>query len=255
MNGSIGQTFSTCNSQTKCDSSSQSIKREEGSNQLLPVDFVPSCYTVSIGRGKRIAQTVGNRRLKSLAKMHSTQYAKAMNCKAAKTRIVDKIVAMIKSACADNHCEASFVRYSKGRWYMVDDSVAREKVGYQLRDLLWDKYESSSKNKVAKKQRQKIQNRNEIFGADDEASYSSNSGGTNSHDWDVDAAVVSNNPNMISRHPSVTSICKGASNQMSPISVQHPPFFHPRIVKRMSFDAIQLLNEPLLCSRDSFVHR
>ena len=38
-----------------------------------------------------------------------------------------------------------------GRWYEVDDSVAREKVGYVFRDLLADRYESSSKSKVAKK--------------------------------------------------------------------------------------------------------
>merc|ERR1719281_327531 len=53
----------------------------------------------------------------------------------------------------DDDDKTYFVRKSKddGRWYQVDDSVAREKVGYVFRDLLADRYESSSKSKVAKK--------------------------------------------------------------------------------------------------------
>jgi hypothetical protein len=37
-----------------------------------------------------------------------------------------------------------FVKYGKdGRWYEVNDAVAREKVGYTFRDLLSDRESSS----------------------------------------------------------------------------------------------------------------
>jgi hypothetical protein len=125
-------------------------RKKDGPERRLPVDFVPSPYTVIIGRGKKISQTSGNARLRVLAASFLLQYSKASNNKTMKTRIVNKMVDIINCACTENDCEAAFVRYRNGGWYEVDGSVAREKCGYTLRDLLADRYESSSKRKVAK---------------------------------------------------------------------------------------------------------
>merc|ERR1719261_531614 len=59
---------------------------------------------------------------------------------------------MIREACD----VGAFVKHDKKNdtWYDLDDSVAREKVSYQFRDLLSNQYRSSSKSKVEKRLRQ-----------------------------------------------------------------------------------------------------
>ena len=54
----------------------------------------------------------------------------------------------MKDACKES---CAFVRQTKGRWYEVAENVAREKISYVFRDLLADRYESSSTSKVAKR--------------------------------------------------------------------------------------------------------
>merc|ERR1711907_516879 len=136
---------------------------------------------MGIGRGKKIRESTGNRRLRVLAASMLPQYEEAADTddRAAKTRLVNTVVDLIERACresgnssndhmvdVDDFNSVAFVRQGKedGRWYEVDDSVAREKVGYVFRDLLADRYESSSKSKVAKKmqlQRQREQEKRE----------------------------------------------------------------------------------------------
>lgn len=118
---------------------------------LLPQEFKPSPYSVIVGRGKHIRATTGNRRLRVLASSHLQEYAHAVDNKAAKTQIVNLVVSLVKDACPSG----AFVRRSNGRWWEVSETVAREKVGYVFRDLLHDRYESSSKSKVAKRRREK----------------------------------------------------------------------------------------------------
>jgi len=130
-------------------------RRTSGPDRILPVDFRLCDYSVVIGRGQKPALTTGNCRLRVLTSTFLPQYADATESKSTKTYLVNKIVNIIKSACHDLECEAAFVRYKNGRWYEVDDSVAREKVGYQFRDLLADRYESSSKRKVERKHERK----------------------------------------------------------------------------------------------------
>ncbi|KAG7357039.1 hypothetical protein IV203_001727 [Nitzschia inconspicua] len=227
-------------------------KRGNGPGEILPEDFVPSSYTVIVGRGKRIAHSVGNQRLRILANIFLPEYARAANCKAAKTRIVNKIVDTIKCACVDSRCEGAFVRHFKGRYYVVDDSVAREKVGYQLRDLLGDRYESSSRSKVAKKHRLKLQKRRKLLGddvydyGDEVVSYSSSSTGQSSHprvisSYEYPLPVVGPNS-------SVNTLLESSStSQQSRAAVPS----RPRHLKNMSFDAMQLLKEPLITGRNS----
>ena len=130
-------------------------KRCLDSSTLLPIDFCPNNYTVICGRGKACANAIGNRRLKVLASLFITKYSNARN-KEEKTLIVSKIMEMIEDACPDER--GTFVKHSNGRWYVVDDSLAREKIGSALRELLFPKYKSSSKSKqIARKRRKSLE--------------------------------------------------------------------------------------------------
>jgi hypothetical protein len=116
----------------------------------LPSDFCPSPYTVIIGKGKIPKQNLGNKRLRVLASNFLTQYSEA-NEKRTKTRVVNEIIGSIRSA------GGCFVKQEKnGRWFKVTDQAVREKIGYVFRDLLSDKYRSSSKSKAARRQKEQL---------------------------------------------------------------------------------------------------
>jgi len=113
----------------------------------LPDDFVPTPYTVIVGRGRETKTAIGNKRLRVLAVANIEKYASA-KVRSVKSGIVSMIVGMIHDSPG-----GMFVKQDRvtGRWSKVDDSVAREKVGYIFRDLLSDQYRSSSKSKVARR--------------------------------------------------------------------------------------------------------
>jgi hypothetical protein len=112
----------------------------------LPLDFKPASYTVIVGRGREPKENIGNKRLRVLAANCLPKYSNATD-KRTKTRIVSSLVSMVRDAPG-----GAFVKHGKdGRWYEVNDAVAREKVGYTFRDLLSDRYRSSSKSKVARR--------------------------------------------------------------------------------------------------------
>jgi hypothetical protein len=118
----------------------------------LPSDFHPTPYSIVVGRGKESKNAIGNQRLRVLASNYLLQYAEASDDKQAKSEIVSTLVATIRNACP----VGGFIKRGKdGRWYTVGDSVAREKVGYTFRELLGDKYRSSSKAKAAMRSRQR----------------------------------------------------------------------------------------------------
>ena len=112
----------------------------------LHANFEPKKYSVLIGRGKINTDAVGNLRLQVLA---STILPRYMRCKTKqqKTEIVSMLVSWIQEACG----VGAFVKKVDGRWWEVSGHMAREKVGYVLRDLLAHKYRSSSKAKVARR--------------------------------------------------------------------------------------------------------
>lgn len=119
-------------------------------NTELPQDFVPTPYTVHIGRGKMCSDATGNRRLKVIVDSFLGEYKKASN-KMEKSVIVSKIVDIIHDACP----VGAFVKFQKGKWWEVGDYAAREKVGSMLRDALSEKYRSSSKAKLARRKQAK----------------------------------------------------------------------------------------------------
>ncbi|KAL3911990.1 MAG: hypothetical protein SGILL_007065, partial [Bacillariaceae sp.] len=118
---------------------------------LLPEMFVPSTYSVIVGKSRASKTAEGNARLKALASTHLAKYSEAKN-KTEKSKIVSKIVDVVHSKCE----MGAFIKYGKDmRWYQVPKAVAREKVGYCFRDLLHDKYKSSSASKALKRRLKK----------------------------------------------------------------------------------------------------
>jgi hypothetical protein len=140
----------------------------------LPLEFEPTPYSVIIGRGKSFNDAVGNQRLRVIATSFLSKYTKATT-KNEKTQIVSNIVDMVQVACPRG---AAFIKLVNGRWWQVDTLTAREKVGYVLRDLLSDKYKSSSKAKVAKRRIQREESKQSlsadevVSGQEDEAAAS-----------------------------------------------------------------------------------
>ncbi len=118
--------------------------------RALPADFFLTPYCVIIGKGKIIKENLGNKRLRILASIFLPKYSNS-NDKRSKTLVVNEVIRSIQSA------GGSFVRKeSDGRLYRATDQAVREKIGYVFRDLLCDKYRSSSKSKVAKRQKEQL---------------------------------------------------------------------------------------------------
>jgi hypothetical protein len=67
----------------------------------------------------------------------------------AKSEIVSMVVSMVRQNCPNG----AFVKRCgpNDRWHEVNESVAREKVGYVFRDILCDRYRSSSASKAAQR--------------------------------------------------------------------------------------------------------
>lgn len=125
---------------------------------LLPVSFTPGPRTVIIGRRNDAKQTPGNQHLRKVASHFLNEYANA-STKPVKSKIVSSVVAAFEEQHREIGDDKSsdhgppFVRLGPdGRWYQVRDSVAREKVGYTMRELLGERYRSSSTaKKVARR--------------------------------------------------------------------------------------------------------
>ena len=127
-------------------------KKGGGNGTMLPLDFTPQPYSVVVGKGKESKNVIGNNRLRVLASIYLEKYNAALtdNDRNRKTEILSTIIGTIRDACP----VGAFIKLDKttGRWYEVTDSnSAREKVGYTFRELLGDKYKSSSKSKCVKR--------------------------------------------------------------------------------------------------------
>ena len=114
----------------------------------LPKNFTPGPYSVICGRGRQVSKAIGNRRLGVLAQIFLPKYSTATR-KDEKTSIVSQIVQIVRQA-NDNPAYA-FVRHADGQWWQVENLNAREKVGTVLRDMLSEKYRSSTKSKLARR--------------------------------------------------------------------------------------------------------
>jgi hypothetical protein len=127
--------------------------------KLLPLNYRPSKYSVILGPSKAHQTAKGNHHMREIAEtalLH--KYAKATS-RLAKSRIVNTVVNMIHMKCPNG---GAFVRFANGRWNEVDEHVARKKVGYLFRELLNDKYRSSTKSKMARRRREQDQSTHDM---------------------------------------------------------------------------------------------
>ena len=141
--------------------SNQQTQLQSQKEVLLPFNFQPSPHTVIVGRGKEPKQNLGNHNLRILAMSFLDAYRSGN--KKCKTKIVSDIIKIVRNSCFN--MPGAFVKHCRntGEWYDLDDSIAREKVSYQFRDLLADQYKSSSKSKVAKRHSGNIERTDKIL--------------------------------------------------------------------------------------------
>jgi hypothetical protein len=93
------------------------------SSSVLPESFYPTVSEVIVGRGRRIADHVGNKRLHEIVSTFAMEYS-AAHTKRQKSAILSKIVTVIRN---DSQHEAGFVKKdpNTGRWRTVEDAAAR----------------------------------------------------------------------------------------------------------------------------------
>ncbi|CAB9506547.1 Nitrilase family, member 2 [Seminavis robusta] len=126
--------------------------RRKMEKTILPESYEPSKFSVICGRGKGSYQSDGNINFRALVKSNLERYKEAPG-RLEKSFIVSEVLNCIRESCP----VGAFVKYEKGRWYDLDDTVCREKVGSLFRDFLHTTYKSSSKAKHAKKVKEKSQ--------------------------------------------------------------------------------------------------
>jgi hypothetical protein len=140
-------TSSSSRSTTSISSQSTSTTSKHGCKTMLPKEFRPTHYSVQCGRGKSCRLSVGNRRLQIIGSMFLQKYSAARN-KYEKSTIVSDIINTVKAATNE---QGAFIRFHDGRWWEVEELVARERVGSIMRDSLHDKYRSSTQSKLARR--------------------------------------------------------------------------------------------------------
>ena len=89
----------------------------------LPEDFVPGPFDVICSRGGSVKKHSGNMRYKHILELNLPAYDKAKN-RVDKSQIVSSIIDAIREASPNG----GFVREENGRWFIVADTFAREKV-------------------------------------------------------------------------------------------------------------------------------
>ena len=125
-------------------------KHQTSQAKTSPLDIPISPFTVIVGRGKIPKENPGNKQLRKIAESFLSQYSGAQD-KRTKTKAVNNVLESIRRS------NGQFVKKTRsGSWEEVSDTAAREKIGYVFRDLLSDKYKSSSKSKVAKRMEERV---------------------------------------------------------------------------------------------------
>ncbi|CAB9505813.1 Nitrilase family, member 2 [Seminavis robusta] len=115
------------------------IQREKG----LKTGFAPGPLDVICARGSAARRHAGNVRFIAIVDSHLAEYKQAKN-KLEKSIIVSSVVSSIREASPDG----GFVKKdANGVWIEAGDYAAREKVGQRLRDLIGNRYSSSSRSK------------------------------------------------------------------------------------------------------------
>lgn len=126
---------------------------------LMPAGFVPSPDDVVIGRGKHIIAR--NARFLHIIETELETYRNAIS-KTLKSSILGRVFAFIREVRG-----GLFVKHDphSGRWYTVEDTLARTTIAQSFRDALDTTYRSS---KRFKRRRRKQRKSLAEIGADDE---------------------------------------------------------------------------------------
>ena len=119
-----------------------------GMKTALALDFVPRPQDVIVGRQGRSTKA-HNVHFTSLIEAVADEYSQAIN-KASKSRILLGVVNQVQNN------GGMFVRrdLSTGRWYMVENAVARTTAAQLMRDSLHENYKSSRQFKQQRRQQQ-----------------------------------------------------------------------------------------------------
>ncbi|CAB9524840.1 Nitrilase family, member 2 [Seminavis robusta] len=117
---------------------------------ILPEDFTPSPDDVVIGRGKKIVER--NKRFWAIIKTEGDAYGNATS-KAVKSAILARVHNLVKDVR-----KGSFVKLDpeSGRWYNVEESLARTTIAQALRDVNNKIYTSSKQFKQRRRKQTKM---------------------------------------------------------------------------------------------------
>ena len=149
---STATTADTTTSTTSSTTSFSTGSLSERKTTPLPDNFTPGPMDVVCARGKGSSRHEGNRRFKLIIENAISKYANT-DSRIEKTLIVSEIVDTVRTtaaACGTN--SPGFVKREGGRWWIMGDSLARDKVSQSLRDALSNKYKSSTKAKKRRRQ-------------------------------------------------------------------------------------------------------
>ncbi|CAB9522218.1 Nitrilase family, member 2 [Seminavis robusta] len=125
-----------------------------GLKHHLPEDFVPSDFDFVIGRGKQVKQHSGNQRLYNEIRAVADDYTSGD--KARKSFLLSQLVSQVY----ENSPDAGFVKKdpATGRWYAVEDALARTSAAQAVRDCLHNHYKSSRQFKQQRRRQAKHSN-------------------------------------------------------------------------------------------------
>ena len=122
-----------------------------GLKRILPEAFEPSEFDFVIGRGKQIKQLPGNQRLSKI--IHSVADDYTSGDKARKSFLLSKLVEQVY----EKSPHAGFVKKdpASGRWYAVEEALARTSAAQAVRDCLCSHYKSSRQFKQKRRRQAK----------------------------------------------------------------------------------------------------
>lgn len=117
------------------ENSFASLGSSEG-QKLLPFDFAPSLDDVICQKGRQAYCHPGNTNFRLILSLNVERYGAAPS-KTSKSAIVNEIVDFFREKKSLNG-GGGFVRFDKGsgHWYEIRDAMAREKVGFSVREEL-----------------------------------------------------------------------------------------------------------------------
>lgn len=109
---------------------------------IMPKSFTPSEDSVLLGHKREFREAEGNMRLKDICLGFHRRYDEAD--RDGRREIVTTILKMVYHKCPIG----AFLRYRDGRFYEVEDLLAREKIAADLRNFLPHKYRSAKTNRL-----------------------------------------------------------------------------------------------------------